>query len=338
MRNVFMALAAGLIAGCASAQMVEVDRVDPQALACLQKGGPAISYPAQDEKLRQPGHVRLSLKFTAPDRAPEVTVLFRAASEAMLDEVRWFVNGYRLPCLPAGAATVLAVQEFEFTPRVTDPITWTAPRAVAERDGTDASALQRPRALSCMRTPKEPPEFAGSPLQREVSNAFVELSFTAPDAPPEVKIAYASAGNAQVGVVTDYVRQYRLPCLQAGAKPYVVQQHFQFRPYGVGASVFKDAVPLTSFLSNVKGVRALRADFDLTTMACPFQVAWTLGKPALDNRVGEVGKPDLNRAEFLAWLAGLEMDMKERQFEQLVGQAVIVNVPCGKLKLEPQPG
>ena len=336
MRNIFMALAASFFACAAQAQMVEIDRVDPQALACLQKGGPAIHYPAHDEKMRQPGHVRLSLKFTAPDRAPEVTVLFRAATEAMLDEVNWFVRGYRLPCLPAGGATVLAVQEFEFTPRVTDPITWTAPRAVPDREAGDAQGPGRSKALSCMRTPKEPPEFAGSSLQREVTNAFVELSFTAPDAPPEVKVVYASAGNAQVGVVTDYVRQYRLPCQVAGAKPYVVQQHFQFRPYGVAARVFKDAVPLTSFLSNMKGIRAMRTDFDLGSMSCPFQVAWTLGKPALDNRVGEVGKPDLNRAEFLAWLAGLEMELKDPQFEQLVGQRVLVNVPCGKLKLEPQ--
>ncbi len=335
MRNVLMAVAASFFACAAQAQMVEIDRVDPQALACLQKGGPAIRYPADAEKMRLPGHIRLSLKFTAPDRAPEVTVLFRAASEAMLDEVQWFVRGYRLPCLPPGGATVLAVQEFEFTPRVTDPITWTAPRPVAARE----EALQgRPKALSCMRTPKEPPEFAGSSLQREVSNAFVELSFTAPDAPPEVRMVYTSVGERQAKAVADYARQYRLPCLEAGAKPYVVQQHFQFRPYGAGARVFKDAVSLTSFLSNMKGIRALRTDFDLNTMSCPFQVAWTLGKPALDNRVGEVGKPDLNRAEFLAWLAGLEMEMKDPQFEQLVGQRVIVNVPCGKLKLEPQAG
>lgn len=333
MRNVLTALVAGLLACAAQAQVVEIDRVDPQALACLQKDGPAIRYPARDEQMRNSGHVRVSLKFTAPDRAPEVMVLFRAASEAMVDEVNWFVRGYRLPCMPAGGASVLAVQEFEFKPRVTDSITWTAPRAVAAREETSQG---RPRALSCMRTPKEPPEYGGSTLQREVANAFVELSFTAPDAPPEVRMAYASVGERQAKLVTDYVRQYRLPCLAAGAKPYVVQQHFQFRPYGVSARVFKDAVSLTSFLSNMKGVQSLRADFDLNTMACPFQVAWTLGKPALDNRVGEVGKPDLNRTEFLTWLAGLEMEVKATQFEQLVGQTVIVNVPCGRLALVPK--
>jgi hypothetical protein len=68
-------------------------------------------------------------------------------------------------------------------------------------------------------------------------------------------------------------------------------------------------------------------------MACPFQVAWTLGLPKLDNRVGQVGKPDPNRTEFLAWLGGLEMDLQKAQFEQLVGQTLIINVGCGKLAL-----
>jgi len=344
MRIIWVALAASMIACAAHAQVVEVDRLDPQALACLRKDGPALRYPAQDEQLRLPGHVRLSLSFTAPDRAPEVTVLFRAATEAMMDEVRGFVRGYRLPCFQAGTTPVVAVQEFQFTPRQTDPITWTAPRAVHTPPAAAGSALDDAisapaaakgsgRALACMRTPKDPPEFSGTSFHRELSNVFVELSFTTPDAPPLVKTLYNSGSSVQDSVVTAYVRQYRMPCQGAGDKPYVVQQHFQFRPYGVGARVFKDAVRLTTFLSNIKGVQNLRADFDFNTMSCPFQVAWTLGKPALDNRVGEVGKPDLNRTEFLAWLAGLEMELKPAAFEQLVGQTAIINVPCGGLKL-----
>ena len=336
MRKAIMAGLVGLWALGAQAQMVAVDAVDPKAMACLHKGGPALSYPDQDLKMRLPGHIRLSLRFTAPDRSPEVTVLFRAASEAMMDDVNWHVRGYRLPCMAPGAEPVSAVQEFSYKPVVTEPITWTAPRPVTGVPPNDPQTTNRQEIMACMRTPKDPPDFAGSSLQRDVSNAFVLLSFSAPDTAPEVKVLYTSAGKAQVQAVTALVEQYRLPCMPVGAKPVVVQQHFQFRPYGVGARVFKDAVPLMSFLSNMKGIRAMSTDFDLTTMACPFQVAWTLGKPGLDNSVGEVGKPDLNRTEFLAWLAGLEMDLKERQFEQLVGQTLIVNVPCLKLALRPQ--
>lgn len=335
MRKVLMAVMAGLFACVAQAQVVAVDAVDTQVLACLEKTGPALRYPQRDEDMRLTGHVRLSLKFTAPDRAPEVQVLFRAASDAMLDEVEWHVRGYRLPCMAAGAAPVLTVQEFEFRPRVTDPVTWTAPRAVAA-PAADPQAMGHKAAMACMRTPKDPPEFGGSYLQRDVSNAFVQIRFTAADAEPEIKMAYSTVSNAQAKALNEYVRQYRLPCLPAGAKPVTVQQHFQFRPAGVGAKVFKDAVPLTAFLSNMKGIRAMSTDFDFDTMSCPFQVAWTLGKPALANRVGQIGKPDLNRTEFLAWLAGLEMEIKNpREFEQLVGQTLIVNVSCGKLNLQP---
>jgi len=338
MRKVLLAIVASFLACAAQAQMVAVDAVDTQVLACLQKTGPEPRYPQRDEDMRMTGRVRLSLKFTAPDRAPEAQVLFRAASDAMLDEINWFVRGYRLPCMAAGAAPVLTVQEFEFRPRVTDPVTWTAPRAVAAPAG-DAQAMNYKAAMACMRTPKEPPDLGGNHLQRDVANAFVEVRFMAPDAEPEIKMVYATLSNAQTRALTEYVRQYRLPCLPAGARPLAVQQHFQVRPVGVGARVFKDAVPLTAFLSNMKGIQAMNANFDFDTMSCPFQVAWTLGKPALaSNRVGQIGKPDLNRTEFLAWLAGLEMDVKPAQFEQLVGQTIIVNVPCGTLKLQPSGG
>lgn len=332
------AVMAGLVAMWAlgaHAQVVAVDRVDPQALACLQKSGPALSYPGHDLKLRVPGTVRVGLRFTAPDQAPEVKVLYRAASEDMLDDVRWHVRGYRLPCLAAGAGPVTAVQEFNYRPVKTEPITWTAPRPVAAPEADGPQARDSQAMTACMRTPKDQPRFVGM-LERDVTNVFVEFRFVAADAPPEVKTLYTSATASQVAEVLQYVAQYRLPCLPAGAEPVVSQQHFQFSPYGAAARTFKDAVPLRAFLANIKGIRSMQTDFDLNTMACPFQVAWTLGKPGLDNRVGEVGPPDLNRTEFLAWLAGLEMDLKEHQFEQLVGQTMIVDVPCVKLALRPQ--
>jgi hypothetical protein len=321
------------LAGASQAQVVESDGVDPRLIACLHKGGPAIDYPAHDRQLQSPGFLRLSLKFTAPDRPPETVVLFRAASDAMLEEVRWHVRGYRLPCLPAGE-TVTAVQEFEFKPRETAPVTWTSPRAVSAKQDEGARPA-RPDA--CMRTPKTPPDLWGPVFQRDVVNIFVKMSFTAPDAAPDVEVLYSSASPSQVQSVTDYARQYRVPCLAPGGKPYVVQQQFTYRPYGAAARVFKDAVKLTAFLSNMKDIQQARANFDFGTMNCPFQVAWTLGKPAVDNSVGEVGPPDLNRAEFLAWLASLQMDLEPKAFQQMVGQTVFVNVPCGSLTLGPKP-
>jgi hypothetical protein len=303
-----------------------------QTLACLQRGNRALHYPPDELEARTPGSLRYSLRFTAPDRPPEATLLYRAATDAMVDEVERHLRDFRLPCLTG--APVTAVQEFAFRPRATDPISWTPLRPWAGRDETAQRA-------SCLVTPKEGLEDSGgSSWLSETVNVFVDFSFAAPDAPPATRLAYSSASKGQERDVLDYVARYRMPCLPVGASPGWLRQHFQFRPHGVGKRVFKDAVALTAFLSNVKGARdeggknPLRGvEFDFNTMSCPFQVAWTLGRPKLDNQVGQVGRPDPNRTEFLVWLAGLELEMKERTYEQLVGQTLIINVGCGTLKL-----
>ena len=332
MRQWWIAFALCVFFGGASAQVVEPAGTVADPLACLQKGGPRVDYPSRDRQHLTPGFVRVSLEFHAPDEPPKVSILFRAASEEMLDEVRWHVRGYRLPCLPRGQATT-AVQEFVFKPRDSGDITWTEPRALAAQAGDRGEEL---RMAACTRTPRTPPDLWGPTFDRREVNVIVEMTFQGPDREPGVKVMYTSASTSQVASVTDYVRQYRVPCMAAGGKPYVVQQQFTYRPAGAEVRVFKEAVKLSAFLSNVKGIRQMHADFDFKTMNCPFQVAWTLGKPAVDNRVGEVGAPDPNRAEFLAWLAGLQMNLSPLQFEQMLGQAVIINVPCGSLKLAPE--
>ena len=119
MRDLFMAVmvAVAVVFACgARAQVAELPSpADAQTLGCLQRGTGKPSYPDRDLQLRSTGTVRLSLRFTAPDRRPDVAVLFRAASDAMAEEVEWHVRDYRLPCL--GGAPVTAVQEFVFTPR-----------------------------------------------------------------------------------------------------------------------------------------------------------------------------------------------------------------------------
>jgi hypothetical protein len=333
MNRVLALLALTLTGAAAQAQLSAAPPDLTPLQACLQTGSAKPSYPSRDLQMRAGGHVRLGLRFSAPDKPPKVEVLFRAASEEMLDEVQNHVRRYRLPCLPAGEASALLVQEFEFKPRVTDPITWTEPRAVA----AEGPRLSGREVLACVRTPDRAPEAVGTAFTRDTSNVVALMKFTAPDQPPEVRLTYASASasGSQRSEVEAYLRDYRLPCLKPGAAPVEAEQHFQFRPYGVRVRVFKDAVGLTTFLSNIKGIRQMRTDFDFNTMACPFQVAWRLGRPAVPNSVGEVGARDLNRTEFLAWLGGLEMDLKEVDFEQLLGRTLLINVGCGTLALAP---
>ena len=335
MRQIATALAVSLFAGVAQAQVIEIERVDPTALACLANAAPAPRYPAADEGTRGTGQVRISLKFTAPDHAPEVQVLLRNASEAMLSAVESYARSYRLPCMAAGAPAVLAVQEFDFKPGTVDPGPSTAPRPVA--------ALEQltPSVKECIREPKDELPWQQDAVKKgNVSNAIFEARFSAVDAEPEVKVLYASVGRAQLKALTHYMRQYRLSCMPGGGGFSTVQRSFRYEVSDAGSTTtkfkFKEAVPLTTFLRGIKGIETMRTDFDLGSMSCPFQVAWTMGKPALDNRVAEVGTRDLNRAGFLAWLAGLEMNASESIFERLVGETIVVNVPCGRLALTPQ--
>lgn len=331
-----IAMLAGIVLTLsAHAQVKPIDVTSAAALACLQSTAAPITYPERDLAARVGGRVRLSLRFTAPDRAPEIDLLYRTGSEAMLDEVRWHVRGYRVPCMKPGAAGVTVVQEFSFTPVKTDPITWSPPRAAPSQD--EESIKREKEAFACLRAGKPEIEYSGSQNSREATNAFIEMRFMSADAPPEVKIQYSSLSSTQQQEMMAFVLSYRVPCLPRDAEPVIGRQSFKFLPPNAEKRVFKDAVPLMSFLPSIKGIRLQQADFDFDTMSCPFQVAWEVGRPALEsNEVGQVGKPDRNRTEFLAWLASLEMDLTPRDLQALLGSPLVINVPCGRLLLEPK--
>lgn len=46
------------LVGNLRAQPVESERMAPMALACLDKGGPKLSYPPADQQMRREGFVR----------------------------------------------------------------------------------------------------------------------------------------------------------------------------------------------------------------------------------------------------------------------------------------
>lgn len=336
MRKVLVMLLSGLFAGGAYASYIEVRPLDTSVMACLEKRAEPISYPDRDEQLKVGGQIRVSLRFTASDQPPSVDVLFRAASDAMLNEVRAYLKSYRLPCLKPESGPVLVIQEFGFTPRATDAITWSSPRRVA--DAVAKPAGEAASSLACLRTPTDRPSIEDSGLQRDtrrqraVSNVVVEALFDAPDQAPRLKVLYSTVSKPQERNVLAHIEQYRLPCLAKGAQPVGLQQQFNFM-VGGKPRVLKDSAPLTTFLSNIKDIQSARVKFDFDSMACPFQVAWTLGRPAVANRVGEIGPPNLNRTEFLAWLGELQMNLDAEQFEYLLGQRMIINVPCGTLNL-----
>jgi len=323
----FTRLALGLLCltmDTAQAQSVVQDPAVTQTLECLTRAAQPPRLPAGDERLGNEGFLRVKLDFHSPKRAPKVEILTRGATPAMVGEVERYLDGYRLPCMAEDQATLSVVQEFSFKPQ--SGIQWTYLRHV-RRDTTGA--------LECLRTPPEHPEFPRTWFDRNAGSVVVQARFNTADQAPEVSVVYESesVNRSAREIVLDYVKRYRLPCLAAQADPVVMQQQFKFAPAGRRQSVFKDVLPLASFLGAMQGIEKERVHFDFGTMACPFRVAWRLGRPALGNAVGEVGAPNPNRLEFLSWLETLTMALKPGQFEDLLGSQAIVQVPCGVLSL-----
>lgn len=321
----------------AQAQMVERNSVDTQVWSCLQKGGEPLHYTHEERSLQLGGLARLSLKFTAPDKAPEVEVLYSGLDDALMQKLLFHLSAYRLPCFVSGSEPVVAVQEFRFEPKASEAIAWTQPRAVSELDAEIAD--RNPGAFDCMRWPQERPELVSAyGMPYGSTNFVVDFTFDHPQQPAKLKIAYSSVSKAMEQRLIEYAKQYRMPCVVEGGKPRGARQHFKFSmAHGDGSASFKKELSLREFLSSIKGINSEKVNFDFRTMTCPFQVAWTLGKPALDNAVGEVGKPDLNRTEFLAWLTGLEMNLQKPDFEELMGTTLRINVSCGRLSLGQTP-
>lgn len=320
-------LGTGLTNGAMAQQAVPND--DGAALlGCLVKPAEPPAYSDKDRERGTEGSVRIKLTFTDPALAPKVEVLHRAASNDMLDQVLMQVRGYRLPCLPL-AQTVEAVQEFGFAAQGGQPIRWTGLRNAPKRPRGDLTA--------CLRTPENAPTLFGhmqtgsNIRRREFGNLIVALRFERADAAPVVKVLYDQTDNPMRQAVMAHVDQYRLPCLPAGAEPYVIEQQFR---YDLSNAQYRlNDMKLVAFLGRVKDLEKRPVRFDLDTMSCPFQVVWRLGMPAMANRVGEVGESNPNRIEFLAWLSELTMNLPSEQFERVLGQSAVLTVPCGKIEL-----
>ncbi|MFG6486274.1 hypothetical protein ACG04R_06295 [Roseateles sp. BYS78W] len=298
-------------------------------LACLTTPGQPPQFSADEIQRENRATVRLSLRFTAPDAEPEVAVVRGDAPEDMVRRLQAFARLYRLPCLPTGEAPVLAVQEFLFDAHGLGPVHWSLTATQDPQVAAHAAALRQ-----CVKRPERIYFLESDP--GESINVLVRLVFRSAEAAPDVRLLYSTLPKAGRVDLLAYLKDYRLPCLPAGAEPFEVEQHFKFSGRDA-ATHFGREFPLRQFLGGVKGAQQLQADFDFNTMDCPFKVAWTLGKPAWDNSVGEIGEHNLNRAAFLDWLRGLELALQPDRFQNLLGSDLVINVPCGRLRLNQPP-
>lgn len=326
-----LTLAAALLAGLAApahAQMVLVTDESDSPLKCLVPPDAPARFPRGARiDLIDSGLVRVAMRFTAPDRQPDVEVLAMAGHPSMVTEAVDHARRHRLPCMDPARGPVQAVQTLTFSRHGDDQqVRW---GTAAHEPDPESAALMR-----CLRTPDRGLHNYPGVFMKDVNNFIARMVFVAPDQPPEITLDYSGGSPRQAQEVKEYLSQYRLPCLPPGARPITTRQQISFQASGRRAAL-KASMALVDFLATIKDIRQQALDFNFDTMGCPFEVGWALGRPAVPNSVGQVGTPDRNRLEFLAWLSQLEMDLTPHGFDALLGSRTRLHVPCGALRQEP---
>lgn len=328
MRRLLVLGALSLLAAGAHAQTVLSDRSGEAALGCLVRPAKPPAYPATLLERRSNGTYRLALTFTDAQQPPQLSVLFEAGHPDLRVAAEQYVKQFRLPRLPSGQSVTL-VQELAF-------------RGVSDGDVSAPAPLNLPptpnaRHIACLRTPaeglrlSEEAQLQGFKRPSKNGNVVLELVFTAPDQPPQVKTVYDSVNRRHRDDVLAHASGYRVPCLAPG-ESFKVRQSFHVSFFDNRGFAFKD-VSLVKFLGMVKNLEAKPVHFDLDTMACPFRVRFDLGRPAFSNGVTETGTPNRNRRAFLAWMEELELALTREEYENLLGHELFVDVPCGTIKL-----
>jgi hypothetical protein len=316
-----------LLVGLAAAQEVTLEPTAAQRCltpAAEQRGKP--DYPIGPFKRNESGRVAVELTFTTTDKRPAVAVLSHEGSDEFVDAVREHVSQFRVPCLGAADIPARLQIDFQFKPDDRE-VHWSEP--------VDAGSRDRPAQLKCLvhasgdKFPEYPAAARRSELQGRV---LARLRFSAPDQPPAAEVFARPAAQPLAAVVRHWVAGYRLPCLEGG--PLEATWTFVFR---LDDDVFGfRPLNLLQFLGAVRDIRKQTLRFDFNAMGCPFDLKFMYRQPYLPNAVGEVGGSQAARRPFLAWLAGVELDLPKRSQDAVFGDSVTLPIPCTKINLNPQ--
>jgi len=116
--------------------------------------------------------------------------------------------------------------------------------SMATRAQSGLEIEQTPPALACL-TPsakdRGQPVYPDDELKmKDAATVRVQLSFTAADRAPRVKVIKNTGRRAFEGAVEEFVSTYRLPCLLEADAPVIVTQEFHFNPGDGRKVVFGD--------------------------------------------------------------------------------------------------
>ena len=304
------------------------DETATHTLQCLQRSAEPLRLTAEQlskERGLTPTYLRVKLLFQQPDQPPVVEVLANTARQEVHKAVLQYLSHYRLPCLQGQPLT--ATQEFLFHP-LSDP----------EGKPLRVSDLSEDTQRACLVMPTSSPDVSMTGQRRSgVVKVIAEARFTGDgESPPTVTLLQSNRGGSERQAVLNYLSEYRMPCRKAGDRPFSFRQIFTYAYDNAQVAKFAEPiVPLTRFLGAMRGIQTQRVFFDFKTMDCPFRVEWEHMQPLRSNMARSIGSRNQQRAEFLAWLSSLELDLSDKKIRALTGASQIVEVPCGELNLKP---
>lgn len=319
-----------LAAACANAQTTFVSPSPAQR--CLTRGELLLgtpSYPELAYEHRASGNVTVELEFKTPDAAPTVRSLEAKSEQGegygrlFRNAVREFVETYRVPCLKPDETSRLT-QEFVFVPHSRRGVAMMASSSEAER--------RAHRQIACLVKPKEVPDYPRrDQFAERQGTAVVRVGIDGADAATRVTVLDDGGSESFGTAAREHALGYRLPCHDgAGAAEFVVLYVFNLQ--GAPRVILKDT-SLLALLRSLKGVTTAAVYFDFKEMGCPFDLQFTPMQPHAPNRIGEVGRPDPERRFFLDWLSRQQLGLPPSQLNAVLGQTMLVNVPCTVLNL-----
>ena len=330
MLAVRVALALALVVGLQpAARSTEVTLSPSPTQRCLtpaaaERGTP--TYPEDEWRRGQAGRVQVELIFTTPDLRPEIKVLASQGSPAFVDAVREHVTALRVPCLEYADIPARVQLDYVFAPTQRDTT------SAAPVDPADA---ERRRMLGCLVSPARPPVYPMDARRRVAQGRLlVEMSFTGADAPPTVKVLARPGSKVFLESARDWASGHRIPCHQGA--PVQMQAMLIFTMEGEDRYGFKP-LSLRQFIGGMRDIAQQRVFFDFALMACPFSVRLTYLQPLAPSVVTEVQPKLLAREPFLAWLAAAKLNLPDAALDAVFGDSLVLDVPCGKIDLSPQP-
>lgn len=262
------------------------------------------------------GQVRVRMSFSQPDAPPSVQVQQSSAPEPVRDAVLAYVARYRLPCLEERRHAHIT-QEFDFGAERPAP-------APTPTDDTLLRCLSKPQDGLSLPTPSQRADYGRSP---RAANVIADLRFESAEGPPLVAMVYNSMPEAAQDAVSAHLQAFRLPCLPAGRR--VTLRQSLRSPWGPPPESQPRRYSWPQFLAAFKlDMPAL----DPVALACPAQLRWTLGRPAVANEVTELGLPDARRRPWLDWLRQATPALAPEVFEARLGSTSLIDVPCEALR------